>query len=123
MKRTLMIIDDDPRVRELFRAALADEFEVVCAEGGQEGLDACRRSVPDVILLDLCMPRVDGMRVLMELRMEEGTSGVPVVVFSSARLDGPTRAALARHANVRLLLDKVADFRRFGDAVRGAVLT
>lgn len=120
MKMNLLIVDDDPTVLDLFAAALGGEFSVECARGGEAGLEACRRGGHDVVLLDLFMPRVDGLKFLGRMRMEAGTRDLPVVVFSSSRVEGRVRAALAENPSVRRVMDKVSDFRRFGTTLREA---
>lgn len=105
--KRLVVIDDDPAYRGLCRDALGGDFEVRCAEDGAEGLRACREAAPDVVLLDIRMPRADGLAVLRALGADPATRGVPVVVFTAAYLDAAAREAVAGHPNVRGLLDKV----------------
>lgn len=120
MKMNLLIVDDDPTVLDLFAAALGGDFTVECARGGEAGLEACLRGGHDVVLLDLFMPRVDGLKFLGRIRMEAGTRDLPVVVFSSSRVDGRVRLALAENPSVRGVMDKVSDFRRFAPALLAA---
>ena len=118
--KKLVVIDDDPRYLELIKAAMGDEFEVRCAGDGLEGLKACRESIPDVVLLDMRMPRVNGLQVLRALGADSSTNAVPVVVFSASYLDASAHAELGTHANVFRLLDKLAPLGRVREAVLGA---
>ena len=118
--KKLVIIDDDPRYLELIAAALGADFEVSCADGGLEGLKACRDGAPDVVLLDLRMPRVNGLQVLRALAGDAATREIPVVVFSASYLDASAHAELGTHANVFRLLDKLAPLNRVREAVAGA---
>ena len=118
--KKLVIIDDDPRYLELIAAALGSEFEVSCAADGLEGLKACREGAPDVVLLDLRMPRVNGLQVLRAMAVDAATRAVPVVVFSASYLDASVHAELGTHANVFRLLDKLAPLGRVREAVREA---
>lgn len=79
-----MLVEDDPRVRRVLRLALEDEgFEVAEAATGEEGLESCHRTGPDIVLLDLMLPDRDGFAVCRELRR---TSTVPVIMVT-ARTD------------------------------------
>ena len=118
--KNLLVIDDDPAYRGLCASALGAEYSVSCAEGGEEGVESCRRTLPDVVLLDLRMPRVDGLSVLRALAADPATSGVPVVVFSASWLDAATRAALDGLVNVRGRLDKLDRLTRVREALLAA---
>src|SRR5688572_4756686 len=67
--RRILVVEDDPTVLEPLRAALeAYGFEVACARDGMEGLLMARRMAPDLVILDVMMPRMDGWTLLRELR-------------------------------------------------------
>ncbi|MFP5298079.1 MAG: response regulator [Actinomycetota bacterium] len=79
----VLVAEDDPSVRLTIQFVLADEgFEVVLAEDGQEALELARQLIPDVILLDQVMPRLDGKEVFLALRSEDATRSIPVFVLS-----------------------------------------
>ena len=69
--------------------------------GGEEGLRLAREKKPDVIVLDLQMPAVDGFTVLQRLAADDRTNGIPIVVSTSMTIDGTLRARLPEH--VRLI--------------------
>lgn len=80
MSARIVIIDDETQIRRMLRIALkSDGHEVVEAESGEQGLAAIVRHQPDLVILDLGLPDMDGHRVLEELR---GWSRVPVIVLS-----------------------------------------
>jgi DNA-binding response OmpR family regulator len=65
----ILVVDDDPLIRRLLRASLEREgFEVVEAASGEEALDRCERNLPDLVLLDVVLPGIDGVEVLRRLR-------------------------------------------------------
>jgi DNA-binding response OmpR family regulator len=69
MRGTVLVIDDEPKIRELLRRYLvAEGFEVVEASSGEEGLDQVGRLRPDIVVLDVRLPGMDGFEVLAELR-------------------------------------------------------
>lgn len=83
MARILML-DDDAAFRDLVSGALARSgHDVVCARDGQAGLEALGAMQPDLILLDMAMPRLDGLSFLRMLRAQEKWGAVPVLVLSA----------------------------------------
>ncbi|MEO7131355.1 MAG: response regulator transcription factor, partial [Dermatophilaceae bacterium] len=84
MTRKVLLVEDDARVRRVLRLALEDEgFDVTEAGTGAQGLEAAHSSGPDVVLLDLMLPDIDGFAVCRELRK---SSNVPVIMVT-ARTD------------------------------------
>lgn len=88
-KRTVLIIDDEPGIVEmnarLVRTELPD-VNVLTARNGQEGLHIMRHAVPDLVLLDLMMPELDGFGVLNVMQSEQVLRGIPVIVLSGQAL-------------------------------------
>lgn len=84
MARTVLVIDDEPDLRTLMQHNLSGAgYNAVCASDGESGLAAARRHVPDVILLDVMMPGLDGWEVLKRLRRERATAGIPVLMLTA----------------------------------------
>src|SRR5262249_11016795 len=80
----ILVIDDDPRAIELIQAVLEPEgYTVLTATGGEEGIDLALSEQPEVVLLDLLMPNVDGFAVVERLRADAATSETPIVVITS----------------------------------------
>ncbi len=90
-KARLLVVDDDPDAREALAMTLAEDYEVELAGDGQEAIDSAVASRPDLVLMDLYMPRLDGMAALEALRVDPRTSDVPVI-FISGRGDELTRS-------------------------------
>jgi CheY-like chemotaxis protein len=80
---TILVCDDEPALRELMRAAIGGPNRFVEAESGEEALEAARFVRPDVVLLDVMLPVIDGLDVLRQLRADPGLASVPVVVVSA----------------------------------------
>ena len=90
----VLVIDDEPRVRKLMDMLLShDGYEVILADNGGKGLELYRHEHPDVILLDLRMPQLDGIAVLKEIRRLDLKQ--PVIV-----LTGETDPEMEREARV-----------------------
>jgi CheY-like chemotaxis protein len=92
----VLIIDDNEIERYALRQFLStSRYEVIEATGGYEGLRLARQARPDVIFLDLVMPDVHGFEVLKMLKAIEDTRHVPVVLFTSQRLESDDRERAA----------------------------
>jgi CheY-like chemotaxis protein len=77
-------IEDEPEMIDLVRLILARKrYEVIGADGGREGLEAVRKHLPDVVLLDLMMPDMDGWDVYHQLKADENTRAIPVIVITA----------------------------------------
>ncbi len=82
--KRILFIDDDPFITDVVGAKLREaHFEVHIAKNGQAGLEMLATMTPDLILLDLVMPNVNGFAVLERLRASEAWRGIPVIVFSN----------------------------------------
>jgi DNA-binding response OmpR family regulator len=82
--RRVVYIEDEPEMVDLVRLILKRKhFEVFGAGGGREGLDTVRKILPDVILLDLMMPDMDGWEVYQQLKADEATRAIPVIVVTA----------------------------------------
>ncbi len=86
MKHTLLIIEDDPDTSEMLRVYFeAQGYKVVTAPTGQDGLDKCRTEKPDLILLDVRLPDLDGFEVGKHLQDDVRTSRLPVIFVTERR--------------------------------------
>jgi twitching motility two-component system response regulator PilH len=85
-KKTILIIDDEPDAVAYMKEVLEDGgYETITAPDGEQGLQKARQNPPDLILLDLMMPKMSGMKFLNEIRQDEHLKKVPIVVESGAR--------------------------------------
>jgi len=96
---TVLVVDDDPGVRQVVRLSLELEGYLVKEAGGaEEGLAAVENEAPDLILLDVMMPQVDGWEMLRQIQERHGAGSIPIVMFSG-KVDAQTAAqATARGA-------------------------
>ncbi|RLD09179.1 MAG: two-component system response regulator [Chloroflexota bacterium] len=83
-KQLIICVEDEPEVTELVQIILQREgYEVLGAKGGREGLDLIREKLPDLVLLDLMMPDMDGWEVYQQLQAEDTTRDIPVIVVTA----------------------------------------
>jgi excisionase family DNA binding protein len=95
----VLIVDDDERVREYVRVNLEMEGYVVREAGSaEEGLAVLEEVSPDLVLLDVMMPEVDGWEMLRRVQERHGVGAIPVVMFSGKVDDGAADEAAARGA-------------------------
>ena len=117
--RPVLVVEDDPATREVIRRALErDGWLVREAANGRAALDAVKREVPDLVVLDLMMPEMDGFEFVSELRQSESGRHLPVVVVTAKEVTAEDRARLS--GQVSRILNKgsftreelVAELRR-----------
>jgi DNA-binding response OmpR family regulator len=80
---TVLICDDEPSLRELIRVSLDGPYSFAEADDGEKSLEIARRLRPDVIILDMMMPRLSGLEVLSEIRADRGLAETPVIVLTA----------------------------------------
>jgi len=81
--KKVLIVDDEADARAFVQAVLEDEgYALLTAEDGQAGLEAVRRERPDLIILDVQMPRKDGFQVFHDLRRDAETKSIPVIMLT-----------------------------------------
>ncbi len=96
MTRILYVEDNDDNVYMLkMRLELTDEFEVLVAEDGERGCDMAAQEKPDLILMDLELPGVDGWEATRRLKANPETCAIPVIALSAHALAGSREKALA----------------------------
>jgi signal transduction histidine kinase/DNA-binding response OmpR family regulator len=107
----VLVIDDDPLVHDYLTLELEDAgYDVLSALGGRSGVEMAAAERPEVIILDLVMDDVDGIRAAMELQARPETGHIPIVVFTSKELDGDERRRLAER--MAAVLSKAPEDRR-----------
>lgn len=94
-QKKILIIEDEADLRELFKTQLGDKFVFLEAKDGEEGLKTALAEKPDLILLDLMMPKMDGMTMLRKLRQDSWGKDVKVLILTNLS-DGERLAAMVR---------------------------
>jgi DNA-binding response OmpR family regulator len=89
MPRTVLVIDDEPELRKLLDYNLSKAgYLVLSAAEGQEGIALAKRQLPDLILLDLMMPGLDGLETCKRLRADPATAAVPLIMLTAKGEEG-----------------------------------
>jgi DNA-binding response OmpR family regulator len=83
-KKKILIVDDEDDILHFLELVLREKgYEVATASGGHEALTKAQLERPDLVLLDIMMPQMDGWEVLKLLRVDEGTNQIPVAMLSA----------------------------------------
>ncbi len=97
---TVLVVDDDPVIQGLLRVNFEMEgYEVIVAGDGVEGLERARSERPDVVILDVMMPRMDGLEVARQLKADPATAPIPIVLLSAKAQQIDVRAGGAAGAD------------------------
>ncbi len=93
--KRVLVVDDNPAGRELVRESLAEHVgSIIEASDGREALEKIRESLPDLVLLDIQMPQMDGYAVLQEIRSDPGLKNLRVVALTAFAMQGDRERAL-----------------------------
>ena len=115
-KSHLLLVDDEPDLVQVVSMRLkAAGYEVSIAYDGQEALDQVRKSRPDLMILDLMLPKLDGYKVCRLLKFDERTRSIPVLIFTartqaedvSLATECGADAYLTKPFEAKVLLDKI----------------
>jgi len=86
--RKVLVIDDEPGIIEIVETNLeGDGFEVISASNGKEGLEKIKQEAPELVVLDVMMPEMDGWEVLRNLERDPDTAGLPVIMLTAKAAD------------------------------------
>ena len=108
----ILVVDDEPPIRKLLRMGLgAQGYAIVEAGNAKFALEALKVERPDLILLDLNLPRKDGREVLGEIKGDDDLRRIPVVVLTTSKAEEDILRSYDLHANA--YVTKPVDFERF----------
>ncbi len=114
---TVLVVDDDPVIQTLLQVNFEMEgYTVVGAVDGAEGLERARADLPDVVVLDIMMPKMNGLEVASALKTDPATADIPVILLSAKAQESDIRAGHSTGAEDYItkpfdpldLLDRVA---------------
>ena len=115
--RRVLLVEDDRFLRRACEVSLRQRgFTVVTAEDGEEALRLARTEAPDLILLDLLLPKVTGLEVLRTLKAEDATRGIPILVLSNSSREEDVQRVLKLGA-VGYLVKANLSLQELGDRV------
>lgn len=115
MSKKILLTDDDPRLRTLVSLTLGDDFVLLQAANGEEAVKVARREMPDLILLDIMMPKLNGFEVARILKSDSETQQIRIVMVTGRDspedvqrgIEAGADAYFIKPFSPRALLDKV----------------
>ena len=116
-KKRILVIDDEPNLLEVIRLRLeANDYEVLTAQDPLAGLEIAKEEMPDLIIMDVIMPKVNGLRLLRILKREDETKDIPVIILSVKWHDNNHKAGV--DAGADYYLTKPYDPKELLDTVK-----
>lgn len=118
MGKRILVVDDEVQLVEMVKMRLeASGYDILCAYDGQDGLDKAKKDKPDLIILDLMLPKMDGYKVCGLLKNDSRYSKIPVIMFTAKAQDEDealgrelgAEAYVTKPFEPKLLLDKIKE--------------
>lgn len=114
---TILLVEDNPMNRDMLTRRLVRRgFDVVTAEDGLQGVDSATRLLPDLVLMDMSLPGIDGWEATRRLKAAESTRGIPVIALTAHAMADDRASALA--AGCDDFDTKPVDFARLLDKMQ-----
>jgi len=118
MAAKILITEDDPLMSRMYQKIFTFEgLEVVMAADGQEGLDKAREIKPTMILLDVMMPKLNGLQVLEKLKADPETKAIPVIMLTNLAGQQDAENALAKGA-IKYIVKSEYEPKQVADIVK-----
>ncbi len=116
----VLIVDDSPTETHLLRGMLEKHgYEVLAAETGESGIELARTLVPDLILMDIVMPGVNGFQATRKLSKDPATAGIPIIIISTK--DQDTDRIWGMRQGARDYISKPVTEEQLVSAVKGVL--
>lgn len=117
-KKKILLVDDEKDLVETIKFRLeANDYDVIIAYDGQEALDKARKEKPDLVILDLMLPKIDGYKVCRMLKFDEKYKKIPIVLFTARAQESDQKmgkevgadAYITKPFEPKALLDKIKE--------------
>ncbi len=116
MAKVILIVEDEPKSRILIRDLLeVSGYSTIEATGGEQGVELARAKKPDLILMDIMMPKMDGYTACREIKMDKATKAIPVVMVTS--VDFELNKELGRDVGADGYITKPVDRQELLDVI------
>ena len=122
MAKVILIVEDDPKDLKLIRDLLqVSGYKTIEATGGEQGVKLARARKPDLILMDIMMPKMDGYTACREIKMDKATRAIPVVMVTS--VDYEMNKVLGRDLGAAEYITKPVNRQELLDVISRFLLT
>ncbi len=106
-KKKILIVDDDPSLRQLYGFELGKSYEILEAVDGEEGLAKAKIEKPDLILLDIMMPKFDGIAYVSKIKEDADLANIPIIMLTNFGQENLIQQAFNLGVNDYLLKYKI----------------
>lgn len=121
MAATVLIIEDDQLIQRMYDKIFTfEKYNVITASDGEEGLEKARATNPTIILLDVMMPKMNGMELLEKLKADPSTKAIPVIMLSNLAGENDVETALSKGA-VKYIIKSEYDPKEVADMVEEVI--
>ena len=121
-KIRVLVVDDNINFLQLAQLALGtEEYEVITATDGQDGFDQAKKEKPDIILMDVMMPRVSGLELIRMMLADEDVRNIPILVMTASHFDPSTELVFKQESNVKGFLQKPCPVNILRDEIARAI--
>jgi DNA-binding response OmpR family regulator len=93
-KKKMLVVDDEPYIRQLIHKLLSQDYSLIEAANGEEAVSIAQNEIPDVILMDMLMPKMDGLSACHAIKNNKHTSKIPVIMITA--IDSELNKKLAK---------------------------
>ena len=108
-KKKILLVDDDILFRQLMETVLEDDFDISVAENGEEGYKLIQALAPDLILLDIDMPKMNGLEFVKRMSLDSKLKYIPTIVLTGGEDYNPhTNAMFKKEKNVKAFMSKLS---------------
>jgi len=97
-RKKVLVVEDDADCRDLITLILEDDYQVISAVNGEEALESIEREKPDIVLLDIMIPRIDGWEVLKKLRADERYKNLTILAVTALASEESRQRAIREGA-------------------------
>ncbi len=120
-KRRLLIVDDEPDLADMIKFRLeSNGYEILLANDGQQALEVARKERPDLIILDLMLPKMDGYKVCGLLKKDARYANIPIIIFTAKAQEEDKKlsqevganAYLSKPFEPKILLEKIRELTK-----------
>lgn len=121
-KRVILVTEDEKNLSDILTDKLHTEgYEVITAGDGEQGLKLALERKPDLVILDIVMPKMNGMQVLAKLREDEWGKGVKVICLTNKQLDSEVADNLGKYSPMYYLLKAESSLEEIVEMVKNAL--
>src|SRR3989339_338259 len=118
-RKKILVADDDPNILQLLEVNLKGaDYDVICCDNGETALEKIKAEKPDLVIVDIMMPKIDGYTLDLELKDEQDTKDIPIIIITGM---SDTKRLFDKTESARFIawFEKPLDINKLVDCVNG----